>query len=238
MVWRVAICDDRKEDALLVAHFLEKWAGHNGVELSVVQFPSAESFLFHYEEDPRFDLLLLDIEMGAVNGIALAREIRTQNQDVIIVFITGYSDYAAQGYDVEALHYLLKPLDEEKFCAILDRVAKHIAQTPRQLLLNTPDSVVRIATREVAYVEAMGHLLHIHLQNGVQYEARMSMKEMGEKLGAGFTLCHRSYWVNLNCVQAIARTEVVLDDGTRLPLSRRMYDAVHRAFIDLYKEEG
>ncbi len=85
-----------------------------GHTAELLRFPSAEAFLFHYAEDKSCDILLLDVEMGAMNGVELAKRIREENDALQIVFITGYTDYIAEGYDVSALHYLVKPVSREK----------------------------------------------------------------------------------------------------------------------------
>lgn len=91
-------------------------------------FSSAEAFIFHCVENKEYDVLLLYIEMGNMDGVTLARQIRKSNKNVQIVFITGYSDYIAEGYDVEALHYLMKPLKDEKLFDVLDRAVNKLVQ--------------------------------------------------------------------------------------------------------------
>lgn len=100
-------------------------------------FSSAEASIFHYVENKEYDVLLLDIEMGNMDGVTLARQIRKSNKNVQIVFITGYSDYIAEGYDVEALHYLMKPLKDEKLFDVLDRAVNKLVQNEKHLVLNT-----------------------------------------------------------------------------------------------------
>ena len=106
---RAAICDDRAEDAQLVAQYVREWGESREESVALEMFPSAEAFLFAYDEDKNFDLLLLDVEMGGMDGVTMARRVRAENTAVQIVFITGYTDYIAEGYDVAALHYLVKP---------------------------------------------------------------------------------------------------------------------------------
>lgn len=115
MKYSIAICDDSKTDAALVQSFLLEWAKQRGTEVEIEVFPSAESFLFRYDEYKAFDILLFDVEMSGMDGVSAARKVRRENAAVQIVFITGYSDYIAEGYDVAALHYLMKPLNKEKF---------------------------------------------------------------------------------------------------------------------------
>lgn len=121
MVYRIAVCDDSKADAEFVQSILNNWAAERNVTIQVETFPTAESFLFHYEENKAYDILLLDIEMGAMDGVTMAKKVRQDNETVQIVFITGYSEYIAEGYEVAALHYLMKPVNREKLYAVLDR---------------------------------------------------------------------------------------------------------------------
>ena len=237
MALRIAICDDNPVDTQIIQKYADGWLKQWEIETELVSFPSAESFLFQYEESQPFDLLFLDVEMGEMDGVALAKELRARGDTAQIVFITGYMDYMAQGYDVEALHYLIKPVDEQKLGSVLERAVKRIAQPTKQLVVSTADGLVRLNITDIAYAEAMGHVLQLHMTNGTCYETRMAMKDAEEKLGADFIHCHRSYLVNLRHVRRITRTDVVLDDGTALPLSRRLYDAVNRAFIAHYREE-
>ena len=237
MALRMAICDDNPADTQIIQKYAEDWLKQQGIEAALVCFPSAESFLFQYEESQPYDLLFLDVEMGEMDGVALAKELRTRGDTAQIVFITGYTDYMAQGYDVEALHYLIKPVDEQKLYAVLDRAVKRIAQPVKHILLETAEGIVRLNAVDVMFAEAMGHVLQLHTIDGMTHEARMSMKDAEKLLGEGFVRCHRSYLVNLKHIRRITRTDVVLDNGKVLPLSRRLYEAVNHAFIAHYREE-
>ena len=93
---------------------MDIWSRQREIPVLVETFSSAEAFLFRYEEDKTFDFLLLDIEMGGMDGVTLARQVRRDSEDLQLVFITGYWDYIGEGYDVSALHYLLKPVRQDK----------------------------------------------------------------------------------------------------------------------------
>ena len=119
MDYRIAICDDRQEDREYVRQLTARWAQQRGNQVEMTEFCSAEQFLFSCPQ-PDFDLLLLDIEMGEMDGVSLAKQVRRTNELMQIVFITGYSDYITEGYEVAALHYLMKPVKEEKLFVVLD----------------------------------------------------------------------------------------------------------------------
>lgn len=109
-----------------VLNMVNRWAAGAGQVVHTDTFTSAENFLFHYAEESDYDILLLDIEMGDMDGVTMAKQLRKNNDIVQIVFITGYSDYISEGYEVAALHYLMKPVKEEKLCSVLDRAAEKL----------------------------------------------------------------------------------------------------------------
>jgi DNA-binding LytR/AlgR family response regulator len=119
---KIAICDDEHRQTEYIKMLVSAWADENNIKISVDMFESAESFKAAWSEEQTFDILLLDIEMGGQNGIELAREIRRSDAKLIIIFITGFTDYMPEGYDVSALHYLVKPVKEDKlFPSLKDR---------------------------------------------------------------------------------------------------------------------
>lgn len=129
MNYKIAICDDSGADRQYVLNMVRAWASSAGHTVHIDDFPSAESFLFRYAEESDYDILLLDIEMGAMDGVTMAKELRKSNDTVQIIFITGYSDYISEGYEVAALHYLMKPVKEEKLRSVLDRAVEKITKT-------------------------------------------------------------------------------------------------------------
>lgn len=231
MYW-LAICDDNQADVIYLSSFLEKWAEKAEKALKIESFPSAEAFLFQYEEEKSFDILLLDIEMGDMNGIELARKIRRENHLVQIIFITGYMEYVAEGYDVEALHYLLKPVTEEKLYGVLDRAAERLKSKEKELCLTLPGSVTRIALCEIRYLEVRRNYVTIH--GAEDYTVKKTLNELEEELDGSFCRTGRSYIVNLHFVKKITRTQVILKDGREIPLSRNCYEKMNRAVIQYF----
>ena len=119
---RIAICDDEEPQRLLLKRYVEEWARRNKVILDTELFVSGESFLFVWEDDRDYDLLIFDIEMGKLSGMELAAAIREKDDEIPILFVTGYDKYMLQGFEVAALHYLLKPVAPERLFGVLDRL--------------------------------------------------------------------------------------------------------------------
>ena len=229
MAYRVAICDDSGEDAEFVRELLEQWANQRQIDIQTEVFPSAESFLFRYAEDKAFDILLLDIEMGAMDGVTMAKRVRQDNEAVQIVFITGYSDYIAEGYEVAALHYLMKPVNRDKLLSVLDRALEKRKQQERCLNLEAYGELVRIPFYEIRYLDVHQNYVTVHGKR--DYTVKRSLGEFEKELDQRFCRVGRGLIVNLKFIRKVTKTEVHLSDGTVLPLPRGAYEPLNRAII-------
>lgn len=232
---RIAICDDEAVQQQMLRKYLEEWTQMRGEMLETALFMSGESFLFAWEDDKAFDLLILDIEMGQLNGVELAAKIRRQDENIPILFVTGYERYMAQGYEVAALHYLLKPLHKEKLFEVLDKVQKR-GKKEEKLLLQTDRGPVSMPLSKIWYVEARAHQCVLYTEEE-EYTLYSGISEITELLGnyREFVRCHRSYVVNVRHVLAAVKSELVLDDKRRLPVSRSSEKRVKQTFMDIFK---
>lgn len=226
---KLAICDDNPADTAYVTGLLEVWRKQAEVMPEIITFPSAEALLFAWEEQGDMDILLLDIEMGEMSGVQLARRLRQMGSRMQIIFITGYMDYIAEGYDVEALHYLLKPVTQERFSQVMDRAMERLKTRERMLRLALADGVVQLPLYEIRYLEVLRNYTTIHAAEDCS--VKRSLNELEGELDESFYRIHRSYIVNLRFVRRVTRTEVILKDGTVLPLSRKQYEGLNQALI-------
>ena len=226
---RAAICDDRAEDARLVAQYVRAWAESRGGSAALEIFPSAEAFLFAYDEDKDFDLLLLDVEMGGMDGVTMARRVRAENASVQIVFITGYTDYIAEGYDVAALHYLVKPVREEKLFEVLDRAAAKLRSDSRALTLECGGETVRVPLYEIRYLDVEKNYTTVHAKR--DYTVKKTLGALSDGLDGRFFRIGRAAIVNLSYIRRVTKTDAILSDGAAVPLPRGAYEALNRAII-------
>lgn len=232
---KIAVCDDEQPQRELLERYLCQWGSRTGRRVQVITFGSSEQFLFWWDEDKSFDLLVLDIEMGNMNGMELARKLRREKADIGIVFVTGFEQYMSQGYEVEALHYLLKPVQKEKLFAVLARAVEKKAPEKKHLF-RTREGVISLQATQVWYVEAQKHVCILHTEKET-YVLPQGIGSIRQELSEerDFQTCHRSYLVNMRRVSAIGASELVLDNGERLPVSRGMAAAVNEAFIRCYR---
>lgn len=231
MKYKIAICDDSDADRQYVLNMVNAWAAQTSHVVHTDTFSSAENFLFHYSEESDYDILLLDIEMEAMDGVTMAKQLRKSNDTVQIVFITGYSDYISEGYEVAALHYLMKPVREEKLCSVLDRAAEKLARNEKVLNLESGGEMVRVPVYQIRYADVFGNYVTIHALSDVT--VKMTLGELEKQLDERFYRAGRSCVVNLTQISRVTRTEIKLNDGTAIPLPRGAYDGINRAIINM-----
>ena len=231
MNYKIAICDDSPVDRQFVTDLVQRWAEQSGHTVQISSFASAESFLFHYAGESDYDILLLDIEMGAMDGVTMAKKLRQDNDTVQIVFITGFSDYISEGYEVAALHYLMKPLREDKLDAVLNRAVEKLAKNERVLNLKAGSEMVRLPVYQIRYADVFGNYVTIHAQE--ELTVKMTLGELEKLLDDRFYRVGRSVVVNLTQISRVTKAEIRLTGGQTIPLPRGAYEGVNRAIINM-----
>lgn len=227
---RIAVLDDSFEDANRLEEYLHQFQKEKNVSFQIRIFHSSFDFLEEYGDG--YDLLFLDIEMPGSSGLEVAREIRAKDQTVGIIFVTNMSQYAIEGYEVNALDFVVKPVRYFSFCQKLEKAIqlKNLWKE-ENLLINTRDGMQRIRTSEIEYIEKEKDFLVYHLLSG-QLKERGSIKAVKERLaGKSFSECTGGYLVNLSCVKRIGKDTIVLLSDRELPLSRRLKKQFTEEFI-------
>ena len=231
MKYKIAICDDSDADRQYVLNMVDRWAASAGHVVHTDTFTSAENFLFHYAEESDYDILLLDIEMGAMDGVTMAKQLRKSNDTVQIVIITGYSDYISEGYEVSALHYLMKPVKEGKLFSVLDRAIEKISKNEKIFNFEINGEMIRIPIYQIRYLDVLGNYVTIH---GIkEYTVKMTLSEFEKMLDDRFYRVGRSIIVNLTLITRVTKTEIKLNDGTSISVPRGSYEGINRAIINM-----
>jgi len=231
---KIAICDDERSQREYLKKLVSDWGRLNFHALEIREFDSAEAFLFDYEADSSVDILLLDIQMERMDGITLAKTLRCKNNHIQIIFITGYAEFISEGYDVSALHYLMKPVSAEKLSKVLDRAVNILLLPQRSTVFESENGKVRIPIDDIMLAEAFAHEVEITLKTGEKQRVKAGISEVEKTLGSGFFRCHRSYIVGLNFVRRISRISVELGNGAEIPLARGLYGALNDAIIKYF----
>lgn len=228
----IAICDDDLLQLEYICSLVKKWSSCKNEQNKISLFKSAEELLFSYTPGC-FDILLLDIQMEGENGISLAKRIRSFNDDSVIIFITAVSDYVFDGYDVGAVQYLLKPVNAVKLFDCLN--ASHKKSTlQKRMILESEQGSTAVAVDDIIFIEAFSHKTRVVL-NDRELFINESIGSIENRLGSDFYKCHRSYIVNIKHICSIKKYDAVMDNGSSIPISRRLYQDFNGAFIAFYR---
>ncbi len=230
MRYKIGICDDDAAQREYLAELVTDWAKKGRRLAEVKLYSDAKAFLFAYSEEKDFDILLLDIEMPEVSGIELAKTVRRDNAAVQIVFVTGFYEYFSDGFDVSALHYLIKPVDAGKLLPVLDKAAENLNYRQRSVLVATSDAEVKLSLADILYAEAQNVYVAVHTVRG-DYRTRSALAKFAQQLDETFLKVHRSYVVGLRYIVKITRNSITMTNGDQVPISRGMYDQVHAALV-------
>ncbi len=231
----VAVCDDDPAQVQYLTALASCWANQREITLCVQPYTTAEAFYFDWSSGVVFDILLLDIQMPGMDGVALARRLRQSGGQLVIIFITAFNDCMDQGYEVDALHYLLKPVNEKKLFATLNRALESLDRQRRTVVLEIDGALEQIPIDEILYLEALSHTVMLYTIRK-SYALRQPMRQLEVDLGEGFFRCHRSYLVALRYIRRITRDTVLLENGQSLPLSRKRYEAANHALMGYFRE--
>ncbi len=233
---RIAICEDEKPQSEYVQSLLMKWEKASGRKVSIDSYNDAEQFIFGSEDKQEYDLLILDIEMGKMNGVELARKIRRERRDTRIVFLTGYKDFVFEGYEVGAIRYLLKPMKENQLFELMEAITKEMEQKQKEyFIFHCDGKLQKVEFRDILYIESNGH--YLTMKTGTEFfEWKASLISVEEDfLKAGYGMIRRGLYVNPKHIKKIGKTECILDNNEILPVSKSRYKEINQSFITYYK---
>ena len=230
---RIAICEDNLQQQERLTDALKDWAEARKVSIDILCYKSAEEFLFAWP-DISFDLAFLDIQMKNIDGTKLAEMIRKVDKNMLIVFATSFKEYVLKGYDINALHYLIKPISSAKLFPVLDRARVIIrSRNDDIMIVNNSSGKVKVVFADINYITITSHTAQIHTDKKI-YEKRITMAELQDLLPDYFIRTHRSYIVNLFKADCVYKESLLLSIGDELPISRKNTKAVNDAFVRLH----
>lgn len=237
----IVICDDEKYYQDAVINAIANWtriAKHPNIRYQC--FSSTEDLLEKWEKGLQIDLIFLDIQIpGELSGMALAQRIRVSDQNITIVFVTNYSNYVYEGYTVNALRYLRKPIQEQEVYSCLELAYRqfNLLQSS-SIVIETRDQSLVVRHADIIYLESQSHYLIFHLTYNTCPVIRKKLSELLPHLPAElFVQCHRSYLVNLSHIRRFTSNSITMSNNQLLPVSSTYSTALHIAFAHYYREE-
>lgn len=208
---KIAIVEDRQEDRKKLKEVLERYADASGEVLQIMEFPDAPEFL--HQCRGQYQIVFMDVGMPYMNGLDAARKFRRLDTEAVLIFITGMAQYAVRGYEVDALDYIVKPVQYDSFVLKMKRAVQQVkcrADLPYVIPLRS--GFRKISRREIRYVEVTGHRIIYHTDQE-DIPAYGTMKEVLRKLpDPAFALCNSCYYVNMHYVTGVENFTVYLGD--------------------------
>lgn len=236
---RIAVCDDTQSFLFETQEIARQWP-NRPAGMSVALYRDADALIEAHKENP-FDIILLDVVMPLLNGIAAAAEIRRTDKTVKIVFLSVTPEFAVDSYSVKADNYLLKPINNQQLYACLDEIQAQLQENAKAITVKSTAAVHRVLLQEIEYLESQGKLVFFNLSGSrsiygadplYAYEKDLTLKD-------GFFKCHRSYLVNIHKIRTFTPKEITMNSGSRIPISRSCQKEFETAyFATLFGKAG
>ncbi|MFR9071454.1 MAG: LytR/AlgR family response regulator transcription factor [Paraclostridium sp.] len=232
---KIAICEDKKEQRELLKTYINQIFESLYIKYKLEIFNSGEELLENYQNDT--DVLLLDIQMGQINGMDTARKIRSIDDKVEIIFITSLIEYALEGYEVRAYRYLIKPVKYENLKENIINCIKEVDIKNKYIIVKQQGNQIKLDINEITYVEVQKETITIHTLNEV-YKTNGTMSNIEKDIDCDrFFRCHKSFLVNLEHIKSIKQYTAILENSEEVPVSRYRFKETKDKFFDLIKEK-
>lgn len=188
-----------------------------------------------------YDIIFLDIQMDGMNGIEVAKKIREQSAESVLIFITGIKEYVFEAFDVSAFHYLLKPIEEKKFGDVLERAVtetqKLRSKRSELLFIKTRTRNIILSRSSILYIENRGKKVEIHT-TGEVIEMYAAMSGLEKQLGTSFFRCHRGYLVNMAFITEYSGDSITLQNGESIFLAKERYSEFVKVYMRYLRNGG
>ena len=231
----IGIVEDVIAESQLLHSLLDEYSKNNDLTFGINVYNNINDFL---NDNKTFDIVFLDIELGDGNGMDLAKTIRENDKNVMIIFVTNMAQYAVKGYEVRAFDFIVKPIFEENFKIKLSSAIRCLTRKKDvSIQISNKDGISYINSSNIRYVEISQHILIYHLIDGSTISASGTLESLEKKLsGAGFSFCNRWYLVNLKYVTFVSGYDCYLGKN-KLSISRMKRSSFVRSLND-YLAEG
>lgn len=238
-MYHIAICDDEQGECNKIITLLELYKNTcSSCDFTVVCFSAAHTLYDRLQSGVFFDLLLLDIYMPGKTGIELAMDLRKCGNESPIIFLTTSKEHAVEAFLIDAVQYLIKPLEQSRFFSVLDKVFGQIAKDQRGYLLPRIDGEVRrIAIRNLVYSESQNQYQCLHLSNNEEVRVRMTLTQLYESISVypDFARVGSSYIVHLGYVDSLNSKAIKLITGKEIWLPRGSYSLLKKQYFAFYR---
>ncbi len=227
----IAICDNLDIDRKILIDIINRYFTEHNSLVNITTYNNGEDLISDFNHQ-NFDLIFLDIYMYNLNGIDTAKEIRKKDDNSILVFITTSSDFALDAYELDALQYLIKPINCDKIKKILDKCLKHFSANLHFIKVLEDGYPVKILINDIYYIDVYDKTCFIHLKDKVikTYSSLTKLLNLLEK--SSFLKCHRSYIVNMLYIKEMLSNDFILKNGEKIPITKNDKLNLKQTYLD------
>lgn len=236
---RIAICDDEELHLMQLLTFLNDYASsHKNSDFSVTSFSSAEDLLETAKKINGFDIYILDIMMPDMNGIELGKQLRINNHDGIIIYLTSSREYAIDSYQTKAFYYLLKPIIPQELFSVLDDAFDTLSdRSEKSIIVKTKENSIRLPFDHILYAELCKRIIIYHLADGTTVESILLRIPFAQAIAAlladdRFILCGQSAAVNLSHITLVGSEEIEFKNAQKVYFSKKICREIRALWSD------
>ncbi|MBC3798396.1 LytR/AlgR family response regulator transcription factor [Acetobacterium tundrae] len=227
----IGVCEDEKEQQERIDVFIKRYAEVNCCDFCLSFFCSAKEFWNHYHVGT-FNIIFLDIYLEEANGIEIAKKLRNIGEKCAIVFTTSSRDYAIEGFELKAQHYLTKPITEAKIFEALERCQEMYANDMKSICISNGKLEVVVYLRDIIYVEVFNKVSIIHTVRD-EIKTYVPLSELERQLGGTpFLRCHRCNIINMNFVEDYTSSDFIMKNGDIVAIPRSRSVVARQTYLN------
>lgn len=234
---KIAVCDDDEASLSMIKHILIAYSKKTNTRMLIHTFEQGEDLLLANQQK-RYNIHILDIMMPGMDGISLAKALRHAGDEDFLIFLTSSDEYTKDAYQVDAIHYLMKPVNADKLCSIIDRIKGYIQNIHEEsILVHTKQGIQSLSIDQIVYIEHINHVIYFHRLDGsiiTSLTSTLTLSEVWDMLGSNpnFFQPHRAYIVNMNHIQSLTKKELLLKNDQIIPIPCRRYATVRDQYTN------
>ena len=232
---RIAACDDDLKFLQELSNLLKQYGEEYSCNIEYKTYTNPLELVSQIERGIHYDAILLDVFMPGINGIQCAKDIRTFDNFIKIIFLTSSAEFAVESYAVRAYQYLLKPVQKENLFLTLKLLEKELETVDKNIyILKSKNGITKISLSKLEYCEVINRKIVLHLAGGEECECNLRMSELEDKLKnfKMFLKPHRSFFVNMDYIQSLTIHSIIMECGTKIPVPREKYAQIKQTYME------
>ena len=231
-VLNIAICDDEKKELEIIYSLVSKNLTDINQQFKINYFDEGEDLIEHMDSFKElYDIIFLDIYMKFSNGIDIAKRIREFDKECKIIFITSSKEHAIDSYDVKALHYILKPINEEKLFNAIKTAIDSLKKERKEIVITNKKGIYRVLYNEILHAESKARLVNIYLKSGKIITFYSKLQDFFESLeDERFLKSHKSFIVNMDYITKIENASITIINDKKIPISNSNIQGIKEVY--------